>query len=148
MVERLGLVLDDGSAVGRKRVLTALWRDGDEETKQWAVTTARLPPRRYGPCPPSHLRGAVAQGLLTRASLDQWRPTIDRNLQRQRTGATGEPHASNVERWASLVDRGDVNGLHRVLTGLGRDMIQMREVSPMGGLLSQAERTDVLAGAR
>jgi hypothetical protein len=44
----------------------------------------------------------------------------------------------------SLIDRGDVPGLHRVLTGLDRDSIEMREVSPMGGLLSQDERMDVL----
>ncbi|MCL2090485.1 MAG: DUF4132 domain-containing protein [Micrococcales bacterium] len=48
LVERLGPVLDDtrrrlavdGSAARRKRALTALWRDGDAETKQWAVTIA------------------------------------------------------------------------------------------------------------
>ena len=44
----------------------------------------------------------------------------------------------------SLIDRGDVPGLRRVLTGLDRDSIEMREVSPMGGLLSQDERMDVL----
>ena len=33
----------------------------------------------------------------------------------------------------------DVLGLHRVLTGLDRDSIEMREVSPMGGLLPQDE---------
>jgi hypothetical protein len=41
-----------------------------------------------------------------------------------------------------------VLGLHRVLTGLDRDSIEMREVSPMGGLLSQDERADLLAAAR
>ena len=35
-------------------------------------------------------------------------------------------------------------GLHRVLTGLDRDAIEMREVSPMGGLLGQDERSRVL----
>jgi hypothetical protein len=50
----------------------------------------------------------------------------------------------NLDRWMSLIDRGDVPGLHRVLTGLDRDSIEMREVSPMGGLLSQDERMDVL----
>ena len=35
-------------------------------------------------------------------------------------------------------------GLHRVLTGLDRDSVEMREVSPMRGLLSQAERSEVL----
>ena len=35
-------------------------------------------------------------------------------------------------------------GLHRVLTGLDRKSIEMREVSPMGGLLSDEERANVL----
>jgi transcriptional regulator with XRE-family HTH domain len=81
---------------------------------------------------------------LTRTSLEQWRPTIQRNLERLRNGVSGEPHGRNLDRWMSLIDRGDVPGLHRVLTGLDRDSIEMREVSPMGGLLSQDERMDVL----
>ena len=81
---------------------------------------------------------------LTRTSLEQWRPTIDRNLERLRSNVSGQPHRRNLDRWSSLVERGDVPSLHRVLTGLDRDSIEMREVSPMGGLLSQDERTDVL----
>lgn len=95
----------------------------------------------------SWLLHRALSGRLTSARLDEWRPAMGRNLRRLRAGVAGEPHQSNVERWAELVDRGDVNSLHRVLTGLDRDSIQMREVSPMGGLLSQDERTDVLAKA-
>lgn len=84
---------------------------------------------------------------LTRTSLEQWRPTIERNLERLRNGVSGEPHARNLDRWLSLIHRGDVPRLHRVLTGLDRDSIEMREVSPMGGLLSQDERMDVLQKA-
>jgi hypothetical protein len=40
-----------------------------------------------------------------------------------------------------------VLGLHRVLTGLDRDSIEMRDVSPMGGLLPQSERQTVLERA-
>jgi hypothetical protein len=65
-------------------------------------------------------------------------------LERLRNGVSGEPHGRNLDRWMSLIDRGDVSGLRRVLTGLDRDSIEMREVSPMGGLLSQDERMDVL----
>lgn len=84
---------------------------------------------------------------LTQASLQQWRPTIEGNLQRLRDRVTGQPHQRNLERWTSLVEGGDVLGLHRVLTGLDRDAIEMREVSPMGGLLPQDERAAVLAAA-
>ena len=54
---------------------------------------------------------------------------------------------SNLDRWESLLEHEDVPGLHRVLTGLSRDCIEMREVSPMSGLLSDEERSRVLRSA-
>lgn len=81
---------------------------------------------------------------LSRSSLKEWRPTIERNLERLRENVTGQPHARNLGRWVSLIQDDEVLGLHRVLTGLDRDSIEMREVSPMGGILSQDERSDVL----
>ena len=84
---------------------------------------------------------------LTKSSLEQWHPTIERNLQRLRRSVKGQPHSRNLDRWSSLVEHDDVLGLHRVLTRLDRDSIEMREVSPMGGLLSQSERQAVLQGA-
>jgi transcriptional regulator with XRE-family HTH domain len=81
---------------------------------------------------------------LTRPSLKLWRPRIERNLGRLRGGVSGQPHLRNLDRWETLVEREDVPGLHRVLTGLDRDSIEMREVSPMGGVLSQDERAGML----
>ncbi len=70
---------------------------------------------------------------LTQQSFSEWRPQIEERLRQLRSQVTGQPHTRNVDRWGNLVDRGDVPGLHRVLTGLDRDTIEMREVSPMGG---------------
>jgi transcriptional regulator with XRE-family HTH domain len=81
---------------------------------------------------------------LTPDSLMEWRPVIGRNLERLHGSVTGQPHSRNLDRWESLVRDGDVLGLHRVLTGLDRDSIEMREVSPMGGLLPQDERQAAL----
>jgi len=86
-------------------------------------------------------------GKLTVSTLEQWRPQLMRNLKRVRAGVQGQPHLRNVTRWRSLVTTGDVLGLHRVLTGLDRDSIEMREVSPFGGLLSAEERADALREA-
>ena len=72
---------------------------------------------------------------------------IERSLIRVRAGVTGQPHVRNLERWTTLVERGDLVGLKRVLTGLDRDSIEMREVSPMNGILSQEDRNDVLTRA-
>jgi transcriptional regulator with XRE-family HTH domain len=83
---------------------------------------------------------------LDRTSLEEWRPIIERNLKRLTEQVTGQPHERNLDRWRELIDGGDLPRLHRVLTGLDRDSIEMREVSPMSGLLSQQERTEVLQG--
>lgn len=85
--------------------------------------------------------------LLNRESFEDWRPRIERNLDRLGNRVTGQPHERNLEQWRQLVDRGDVPGLHRVLTGLDRDSIEMREVSPMSGLLPDDQRRDVLRQA-
>lgn len=82
--------------------------------------------------------------LVDRSSLEEWRPTIKQNLNRLSEGVTGQPHERNLDRWRQLVDRGDLPGLHRILTGLDRESIEMREVSPMSGLLTQRERSEVL----
>ncbi len=84
---------------------------------------------------------------LTTDSLEQWRPVIEGNIERLRGGVTGQPHTRNLDRWESLVEQSDVLGFHRVLTGLDRDSIEMREVSPMGGLLPQDERQAALREA-
>jgi DNA-binding transcriptional regulator YdaS (Cro superfamily) len=84
---------------------------------------------------------------LNRSTLDEWSPTIIENLHQRRERVTGQPHLRNLDRWQSIIEQGDLIGLHRVLTGLDRDSIEMREVSPMGGLLTQEERSDVLRRA-
>lgn len=81
---------------------------------------------------------------LTPETLEEWRPTILRNLKRLRDSVHGQPHLRNLDRWQRLVDDRDVPGLHRVMTGLEIGSVEMREVSPLGGLLSQDERSEVL----
>ena len=82
---------------------------------------------------------------LDERTLRQWRPAIRKNLTRLRGGVQGQPHERNLRRWGSLVTAGDLGGLHRVLTGLDRDSIEMREVSPMSGLMSEQARAEALA---
>lgn len=81
---------------------------------------------------------------LTSLTLEHWSETMQDNLRRLRRGVTGQPHTDNIERWAHLIETQDVGGLRRVLTGLDREHIDMREVSPMAGLLLEHERSDVL----
>lgn len=85
--------------------------------------------------------------LLNRESFQEWRPRIERNLERLGNHVTGQPHERNLERWRQLVDRGDLPGMHRVLTGLDRDSIEMRDVSPMSGLLPDEQRREILKRA-
>jgi transcriptional regulator with XRE-family HTH domain len=84
---------------------------------------------------------------LTRSSLGRWHPRIKRNLERLRSTVQGQPHVRNLDKWESLLDHGDIARLHRILTGLDRDSIEMREVSPFSGLLPDEERLEVLQAA-
>lgn len=81
---------------------------------------------------------------LTKQSFQEWRPRLLENLERVRGGVRGRVHTEKVERWMDLISEGDVVGLHRAMTGLDRSSIEMREVSPFSGLLSDQERLDVL----
>jgi hypothetical protein len=81
---------------------------------------------------------------LTRDTLQMWIPQLQRNLERERTSVRGRRHLHNVDRWQLLIEQRDLIGLRRVMTGLDRDSIEMREVSPMGGLLPNDERLEVL----
>jgi transcriptional regulator with XRE-family HTH domain len=82
---------------------------------------------------------------LSPGSLRQWTPVIGRNLELLRQSTRGEPHLSNLDRWSELVSSGDIPGIRRVMTRLDTDSVQMREVSPFGGLLSEDQRQGVLA---
>lgn len=82
--------------------------------------------------------------LLNSDSLGEWGPTLHKNVDRLESNLRGEPHLSNLREWRRRIDEGDVLGLHRVLTGLDRHSIEMREVSPFGGILSQDERQQAL----
>ena len=81
---------------------------------------------------------------LNRDGLERWAPTIRLNLDRLWQTTQGEPHVSNLHRWESMVEQRDVPAIRRTMTGLDTDSVQMREVSPLGGLLSQPKRSKVL----
>lgn len=81
---------------------------------------------------------------LSPETLKKWRPTIYGNLRRLQGSVQGQPHTRNLGRWRKLVRDSDVPGIRRVMTGLDTDSIEMREVSPLGGLLPQDELSQVL----
>lgn len=85
---------------------------------------------------------------LTRETFPEWQPHLLNNLKKVSKGVRGRVHLDNIERWSDLVDRGDVIGLHRVMTGLDRRSIEMREVTPFSGLLRDEERLVVLRDLR
>lgn len=113
----------------------------------------------------SRVRIEVVQPELTRSERRSWLlhryvssvlsddrieselPRLKRNLDRVRERSQGEPHESNIREWDGILRDRDWLRLRRVLTGLDRHSIEMREVSPMSGLLSDSERRDVLKSA-
>lgn len=77
-------------------------------------------------------------------SLRTWTPTIRSNLQRLNNTVKGQPHLRNLKRWEDSVEAGDLSALRRVMTGLDNDSVEMREVSPLSGLLPESERLQAL----
>lgn len=53
-----------------------------------------------------------------------------------------------MDRWQRIVDSRSLRDLQRVLVDTSTDGIEMREVSPMTGVLTEDERLGVLAGIR
>lgn len=73
-----------------------------------------------------------------------WRK-MDRNLEQVRRGTRGQPHGRNMDTWQRIIDERDVQSLHRVLTDTSSEGIEMREVSPMAGFLTEDERRSLVA---
>lgn len=73
---------------------------------------------------------------------------MQRNLDRVRSNTRGPVHERNLSHWQHIIDDRDLRGLHRVLVDTSTDGIEMREVSPMGGFLTEEERLGVLAEVR
>jgi transcriptional regulator with XRE-family HTH domain len=86
--------------------------------------------------------------LVTTELLRSEKSRLQRNLERERGSVRGEVHRRNVDRWQTLLEQEDLRELRRVLTGLDRDAIEMREVSPLGGLLPEGDRLEVLEELR
>jgi len=82
--------------------------------------------------------------LLDRESFETWRPVMEGNLRRLVKDVTGQPHDRNLQRWQQLIESGSLPEIHRVMTGLHRDSIEMREVSPLSGLLPDEQRRQIL----
>lgn len=84
---------------------------------------------------------------LTPTSLTDWAPTILANIERLEAGVKGQPHLANLDRWKRIVETNDMPALRRALTGRRREDIEMREVTPMSGLLPDEERRRALQAA-
>lgn len=72
----------------------------------------------------------------TETALIDWRTTLLANIERLRADVHGQPHIDILARWQHIIEHDDVSGIRHVLTGLDRPVIEMRDVTPMGGLLS------------
>ena len=73
---------------------------------------------------------------------------MQRNLDRVRSNTQGPIHERNLDRWQHLIDSRSLRELQRVLVDTSADGVQMREVSPMTGFLTEEERLGVLAEIR
>ena len=71
---------------------------------------------------------------------------MQRNLDRVRSNTQGAVHERNLDRWQRIIDSRSLRNLQRVLVDTSTDGIEMREVSPMSGFLTEDERLGVVAG--
>ena len=71
---------------------------------------------------------------------------MQRNLHRVRSNTQGVVHERNLDRWQRIIDERSRRDLQRSLVDTSTDGIEMREVSPMTGFLTEEERLGVLAG--
>lgn len=85
---------------------------------------------------------------LTTSKLQEWAPQILANIQALRLSVQGQPHQRNLDAWEALTRQMNLAALRRTMTGLDRGAIEMREVSPFGGLLNESERLQALKLSR
>lgn len=92
------------------------------------------------------LHRQVSRNLGTTGIDDSGWARMQRNLDRARSNVRGPLHERNVDRWQQIIDSRSLRDLQRVLIDISTDGIEMREVSPMSGFLTEEERLSVLAG--
>lgn len=93
------------------------------------------------------LHRRIARKLSDTMGTVDW-SRMQRNLDRVREGTQGQPHERNMDRWQQIITSHDLRTLRRVLVDPSTDGIEMREVSPMTGFLTEGERLEVLAEVR
>ncbi|ACZ20224.1 Helix-turn-helix protein [Sanguibacter keddieii DSM 10542] len=84
---------------------------------------------------------------LSVGAIRAWGPIVEKNLADLEARVQGQPHGRNLARWRQLVSDEDVAGVRRAMTGLDVESIEMREVSPLRGLLSHQDRDRVVGVA-
>ncbi|MDR2372889.1 MAG: helix-turn-helix transcriptional regulator [Bifidobacteriaceae bacterium] len=89
------------------------------------------------------LHRAVAR-KLTRGGLSQIKTQLISNLRAQRTSVRGEPHLSRLADWERMILGEDIKAIRRCCLDVGERGRQFRDVSPLGGILTEAERTEAL----
>ncbi|MDR1264123.1 MAG: helix-turn-helix domain-containing protein [Propionibacteriaceae bacterium] len=93
------------------------------------------------------LHRAISRKLSAGLGETDWE-RMRRNLDQVRAHTQGQPHERNLDRWQRIIDSRDLRALRHVLLDPSTDGIEMREVSPMSGFLTDDERLKVLAQVR
>ena len=90
------------------------------------------------------LHRLISRKLGTTGIDDSGWQRMQRNLDRVCSNVQGPVHERNVDRWQQVIDSRSLRDLQRVLVDTSTDGIEMREVSPMTGFLTEDERLSVL----
>lgn len=79
---------------------------------------------------------------------ESWLPRVGEGIARVRRSTRGEPHLVNLKRWEEWAEAGETAIMRKRMCATDEDACGLREVSPMAGFLTDAQRLAVLRWER
>ncbi|SDN36523.1 hypothetical protein SAMN05216355_102113 [Actinomyces ruminicola] len=79
---------------------------------------------------------------------ESWLPRVREGIARVRRSTQGEPHLANLSRWEAWAESGDTAVMREYMCATDEDACRLREVSPIAGFLTDAQRLAVIRWER
>jgi len=82
------------------------------------------------------------------ADRESWLPRVREGIARIRRSTRGESHLANLKRWEEWAEAGETAIMRERMCATDEDACGLREVSPMAGFLTDAQRLAVIRWER
>ncbi len=143
-LEALGLA-DAGVVVPRAPVLP-------EDGMGLSDRVTRIDPGSAAASSRSRRRSLLLHRLVAESvdwsDRESWLPRVREGIARIRRSTQGEPHLSNLSRWEAWAESGEAAAMRERMCATDEDACGLREVSPMAGFLTDAQRQTVIRWER